>query len=114
MRGRRCFMFVMNVDIGIKRIIDLFVLAISYLKLGRGGAAFGWLLGDYLVKQAGWQAESQSVSQTDRHTNRSAYYYHMIVASDLNRLFNAIALEMETSDPNGKIRLSQLQPRSPL
>lgn len=38
----------------------------------------------------------------------------MIVASDLNRLFNAIALEMETSDPNGKIRLSQLQPRSPL
>lgn len=53
MRGRRCFMFVMNVDIGIRRIIDLFVLAISYLKLGRGGAAFGWLLGDWLVKQAG-------------------------------------------------------------
>lgn len=38
----------------------------------------------------------------------------MIVASDSNRLFNAIALEMETSDPNGKIRLSQVQPRSPL
>lgn len=42
MRGRRCFMFVMNVDIGIKRIIDLFVLAISYLKWGGGSGV--WLV----------------------------------------------------------------------
>lgn len=42
MRGRRCFMFVMNVDIGIKRIIDLFVLAILYLKLGGGSGV--WLV----------------------------------------------------------------------
>lgn len=42
MRGRRCFMFVMNVDIGIRRIIDLFVLAVSYLKLGGGSGV--WLV----------------------------------------------------------------------
>lgn len=111
MRGRRCFMFVMNVDIGIKRIIDLFVLAISYLKLGGGE----WrLVGCSVIGWSSRPVSRQRVSQSDRHTNRSAYYYYrMIVASDLNRLFNAIALEMETSDPNGKIRLSQLQPRSP-
>lgn len=45
MRGRRCFMFVMNVDIGIRRIIDL---SFSLFRTGswEGGAAFGWLLGD--------------------------------------------------------------------
>lgn len=111
MRGRRCFMFVMNVDIGIRRIIDLFVLAISYLKLGRGERR---LVGCSVIGWSSRPVSRQRVSQSDRHTNRSAYCYHMIVASDLNRLFNAIALEMETSDPNGKIRLSQLQPRSPL
>lgn len=111
MRGRRCFMFVMNVDIGIRRIIDLFVLAISYLKLGGGKRR---LVGCEVIGWSRRPVSRQRVSQSDRHTNRSAYYYHMIVASDSNRLFNAIALEMETSDPNGKIRLSQLQPRSPL
>lgn len=111
MRGRRCFMFVMNVDIGIKRIIDLFVLAISYLKLGGGERR---LVGCSVIGWSSRPVRRQRVSQSDRHINRSAYYYHMIVASDSNRLFNAIALEMETSDPNNKIRLSQLQPPSPL
>lgn len=112
MRGRRCFMFVMNVDIGIRRIIDLFVLAISYLKWGGGERR---LVGCSVIGWSSRPVSRQRVNQSDRHTNRSAYYYyHMIVASDSNRLFNEIALEMETSDPNGKIRLSQLQPRSPL
>lgn len=68
MRGRRCFMFVMNVDIGIKRIIDLSFCAISYLKLGRGErrlvgcSVIGW-------SRAGRLAGRESVSQTDTPTD---------------------------------------------
>lgn len=66
MRGRRCFMFVMNVDIGIRRIIDLFVLAISYLKLGGGERR---LVGCSVIGWSSRPVSRQRVSQSDRQTD---------------------------------------------
>lgn len=44
MRGRRCFMFVMNVDIGIRRIIDLSFSRYFVPEVGRGGGSGVWLV----------------------------------------------------------------------
>lgn len=69
MRGRRCFMFVMNVDIGIKRIIDLSFSRYFVPEVGRGERR---LVGCEVINWSRRPVSRQRVSQSDRHTNRSA------------------------------------------
>lgn len=70
MRGRRCFMFVMNVDIGIRRIIDLSFSRYFVPEVGRGErrlvgcSVIGWS-----SRPVSRQRVSQSVRQTDTPTD---------------------------------------------
>lgn len=66
MRGRRCFMFVMNVDIGIRRIIDLSFSLFSVPEVGRGQRR---LVGCSVISWSSRPVSRQRVSQLDRQTD---------------------------------------------